>query len=331
MATESGGMDLNGAFGGGEVSIDTGAADEMQNQEVEVSAEPEQESQEAAPEPEAPAVEGQEQPNVESKPVPPPVASQPSSSTAPPQEPPPWYEKTMAPINQYFKQQQEILKLGLEQRQKAQEMQAREAAKKARLEARAAAMPKAPDPASVTVAEFTKYQSDYALWAARAEAEDREIALREEIGALKSTMEQIVDYNREQALEAQSRVNQAYIQQAVDAYAADPRFPWMKTQEGRDLFLGQWWSLNQAAGRTVEPGEAMARIVGMISAVTGQKTQVATARAAQTTLDQARREEQNKAGVPAAPKAGAPSNKPNNSGGSLDPNWWESGALAMGR
>lgn len=328
MDTESGGMDMNGAFGGGEVSIDTGAADEMQNQEVEVPAEGEVQAEEAQPE--EPAVEG-EQPNVESKPVPPPVASQPSSSTAPPQEPPPWYEKTMAPINQYFEQQRELLKLGLEQRQKAQEFQAREAQKKARLEARAASMPKPPDPSSVTVAEFTKYQSDYAMWAARAEAEDREFALREEIGSLKNTMEEIVNYNRNQALEAQARVNQAYIQQSVDAYSADPRYPWMKTQEGRDLFLGQWWSMNQASGRTVDPGEAMARVVGMISAVTGQKTQVATARAAQTTLDQNRREEQNKAGVPAAPKAGAPSSKPNNSGDSLETKWWESGALAMGR
>lgn len=321
IGTADTGTSLDDSFGGETVSLDIGASN--------ASDEPEQE---AAPEAEAPAVE---EPAVEAEaaPAPDPVAPPPSpplpssAQATPPPEPPPWFAQTMAPIQRYFDEQRELIKAGVERRTEMERAASQKAANDARLAAREASRPVAPNPNTATVADLNDYANNLARWHANAAKEDAEMGVRDEVSALRAKLDEITEFNRRSVLDAQSRANESYIANSVEAFSQDARYPFMKTDQGKDLFLGQWWAMNNAAGKFVPAQEAMARFVGMVNSLTSPGTVAATARAGQEAVDQSRRQQQAKLGVPPAPKAGAPSTK-DNSGGSIgDKPWWESGAL----
>ena len=320
------GTNINDAFGGGTISVDTGAGDDWQNGQVEeptteaaepqaeASSEPEPESK---PEPSEPAAEAPAQ-----------AAPSPSSVQAtPPPEPPPWFEQTMAPIQRYFQEQAALIKAGMQRKAQMDAVAQRQAENQARLQAREASKPLPPNPATATVADLNDYANNLARWHATAAREDAEFGLRSEIQMLQSKMDELNEYNRRTALEAQSRANEQYITSSLEAFANDARFPFMKTDHGKDLFLGQWWAMNNAAGKMLSAGEAMSKFMSMIAAVNSPQTSAATTRAAQEALDQKRREEQAKLGVPPSPKGGAPSTKTNTGGTLEDKPWWENGAL----
>lgn len=324
IGTADTGTTLDDSFGGDTISIDIGSANDS-------DAEPA--AQEAAAEPEAPAVEEPAAPEAEVAPAaapvaPPPSPPLPSSAQAtPPPEPPPWFAQTMAPIQRYFDEQRELIKAGVERRTVMERAASQKAANDARLAAREASRPVAPNPNTATVADLNDYANNLARWHANAAKEDAEIGVRDEVAALRSKLDEITEFNRQSVLDSQSRANEAYISNSVEAFAQDARYPFMKTAQGQDLFLGQWWAMNNAAGKFVPAQEAMARFVGMVNSLTSPGTVAATARAGQEAVDQSRRNQQAKLGVPPAPKAGAPSTKDNSGGDIGDKPWWQSGAL----
>jgi len=328
------GTNLNDAFGGGSISVDTGAGDDWQNGQVEepatttdteAKASDESSTTQEASETES---EGSDPPETPAPAAAPPSPPSPSSVQAtPPPEPPPWFEQTMAPIQRYFQEQAALIKAGMQRKAQQDAIAQRQAENQARLQAREASKPVPPNPATATVADLNDYANNLARWHAAAAREDAEFGLRGEIQALQSKMEELNEYNRRAALDAQARANADYITNSVEAFANDSRFPFMQTEHGKDLFLGQWWAMNNAAGKFISAGEAMSKFMSMLAAVNSPKTSAAQTRNAQEALDQKRREEQSKLGVPPAPKGGPPSTKTNQGGTLEDKPWWENGAL----
>lgn len=233
-------------------------------------------------------------------------------------------QEQQAPIIEFFKRAQAAAEEAKAARAAQAEQAKRQAELKRKFEIREAMRPRAPDPSTATAEMLSKYAYDLAMYESRIAKEDAIDEVRMEVEALRAENAKIVEQLQNSALEEQSERNLSFIKSTISSYASDSRFPFMKSENGQKAFLETWYAMNNAAGKTVDPSEAMKRLVSYSAMLNSGPD---AAREAAKRMDANRRDEQGKLGAPAAPKIGR-SNPPNakpDQGLDLTKKWWENG------
>lgn len=231
--------------------------------------------------------------------------------------------------------QKALYEQALAQRQAAADA----AAKQQRMAARDAARPRMPDPQTATPEAMFQWSQVAAAYEAQLAREDATEAFTSRIAGLEQQLQAHQHAFAQQQMQAQAAEYDRMLNQTVDRFAADPRFPFLKDPDVQTAFLANWWSANEMMKDKGQMADPAAVLQSMVNAAKKMVSVSATsgARAAAQATDAARRDAQGKRGITPTlgGSAGTPPSKTAEQKArelqTLEQTpWFESGALRTG-